>query len=72
MVLTSHMVLIFPVYNKTAASSGPMDDTRKQYGDIYVVLLFCFLFVYLFVFKLHYMATIDIQICGMLLVCYVD
>lgn len=53
MVLTSHMVLIFPVYNKTVASSGHMDDTRKQYGDIYDFLLFCSLFIYLFVFKLH-------------------
>lgn len=68
----SHMALIFPVYNKTAASSRHMDDTRKQYGDIYVFLLFCFLSVYLLVLKLQYMATPGIQICGILPVCYVD
>lgn len=68
----SHMALIFPVYNKTAASSGHMDDTRKQYGDIYVLLLFCFLSVYWLVLKVQYTATPGIQICGMLLVCYVD
>lgn len=68
----SHMALIFPVYNKAAASSGHMDDTPKQYGDIYVLLLFCFLCVYWLVLKVQYTAAPGIQICGMHLVCYVD
>lgn len=43
MVLTSHMVLIFPVYNKTAASSG---HTRMIHVSSMVTFMFFFCFVF--------------------------